>query len=713
MTIFYYAQIDRPFIEGLGDKLLLGESVVLLGPRYGGKKHVMRRLMSLLGQRDAAPVVQLQIAAEPPVATLKHLQNLISHAVNGAHAPQPPARHSDDRLLTPVDGMSLQLQRPVILFASNIDSMAPHLTRRFLEEVRTSVEAGRLIAVLSGEHDLRDIVHGPNSEFNCANQYVVQGCGQDEFDSYLFSICDSLNVKFEGPREASGILLQLTGGNLYLLKKILLALVEVRDEDNVAGNRAIKAQEITGMVRASTDFIYDEVFRHHVQVIMREPKSLEMLERLISDEPVTLGLDQNAPTPLELAGLAVRDVSHAGARLRLTSRLVEDFVRRHFDARRLGDFYARAGQWEKAFEQYSRIDDEARMRPLSVDDRLEVEATINALSAALYLKAIDGVEAVRDLFVRGCIYTLGFREVTFWHYEPWDSGNGWRPMPSSVSAYELSPHSMTRIAGHLPTGGSLQPGLLMIKGPDSRYLTGAILPNVSSERHFAVVVGNSETPTVMSRERELIITGLLRHYMEAHQRALTLENLQSRLAARNQHVEIMQSIFESLGSHTPDVGAALAKTAHGLRNLGYRRVIFSLVDPERQKIQGVADYSDDVSANLATLINWPLSHPTNDIQSFVVQTRQARIVYDATAEPLVDQVMARATDSKSFALVPILNPAGDAIGTIYIERNDLTPASRDEVEDLLIFGRQLAIIIEQIERVLCWNPHSTKSRPRS
>jgi two-component system sensor histidine kinase CreC len=55
---------------------------------------------------------------------------------------------------------------------------------------------------------------------------------------------------------------------------------------------------------------------------------------------------------------------------------------------------------------------------------------------------------------------------------------------------------------------------------------------------------------------------------------------------------------------------------------------------------------------------------------------------------------------KAEALIPILNQAEEVVGTLHIERRDGAVPDDEEVDDLMFFGRQLAIAIEQCERKL-------------
>jgi signal transduction histidine kinase/PAS domain-containing protein len=139
--------------------------------------------------------------------------------------------------------------------------------------------------------------------------------------------------------------------------------------------------------------------------------------------------------------------------------------------------------------------------------------------------------------------------------------------------------------------------------------------------------------------------------------------------------------------------------AVGLRSLHYKRVLFSLVDPRREWINGVLDDSYDPSVRVDEMTRWRLDYPKEDLQPYVIQTRQPKVIEDARQEPLANQKVVLKANIKAMAIVPILNPADVAIGTIHVEREDSDVPSPEEVEDLKTFGRHLAIVIEQSEQV--------------
>jgi signal transduction histidine kinase/PAS domain-containing protein len=99
------------------------------------------------------------------------------------------------------------------------------------------------------------------------------------------------------------------------------------------------------------------------------------------------------------------------------------------------------------------------------------------------------------------------------------------------------------------------------------------------------------------------------------------------------------------------------------------------------------------------MTDWPLKPHTTDIQPYVIYTREAKIVPDPANEPLINPRVLEVANLRPLAIVPILDRRQQGIGTIHVERADSLPPIEEEVQDLLFFGRQLAAVIEQSERV--------------
>src|SRR6266850_2168679 len=84
MAPFEYRRISKNFVYELNEKLLLGVSSVLLGPRYVGKRHLLQLLVELREaqrEKETSPVVQLRFLTEPTLTRESEVQHVIDQAV--------------------------------------------------------------------------------------------------------------------------------------------------------------------------------------------------------------------------------------------------------------------------------------------------------------------------------------------------------------------------------------------------------------------------------------------------------------------------------------------------------------------------------------------------------------------------------------------------------------------------------------------------------
>lgn len=688
---FHYRRINSGFIAELKRRVLEGVSAVLLGPRYGGKKYVMNRLQGELEKDGTTLPVRMDLLRQKSLSKKSELRQLIFDIVTKWGASVSSNAPTADGLFDAIDRLVSGSDRRVVILASYVDGMSHYLARHFLEEIQTRVKGNEIVTVLCGEYDFHHLVHGPKSDFNCAEQFVLQGFGFDEFRSQFAHYSAAYNAKFEDAEDAARLFWDRAGGNVHIMRLMIRSLLEARSRNANFSPSTFKSSNIPsslGEIKLAGLSRYD-VFRHPTRLIDRDPASWENLREMLETGTARLsGWPEDSPGTLELAGVAVRE----GAEFKPSSPMMRDFLKCYYDKQRFADLYARDGQWDQAFAWYGKLDPEERVRPSSTDDVLEVELTVKALSAALYSAAAKGVEDVKRLFANGCRNVLGFSEVSFWRR------NGvWKSQP--LDGFPFSQESGDAVSKILPLNGRFPPGPWPIPEHWNHYGLVAILPSLQPDQQAAVMISNFENRIVASREREKLAKDLLEHFVNAYSHAISVEAARGRLSVRNQHVELINLIFEGLGSDVVNPRHVLALAARGLRDMGYRRALFCLVDPERKRIQGVLDRSDDSSVNVAEMTDYPLDDPTKDLQPYVIYSRESKIVEDAALEPLANQEAVRNARMKSLAIVPILNPNGEAIGTIHIERADEAVPTKDEVEDLMFFGRQLAVAIEQSERV--------------
>lgn len=708
MNPFRYSQVGQSFIAKLASKVEDGKSVVLLAPRFCGKRHVVGRLRVMLKAANLGPAVEMRLLTEVPISNSADVQAIIRKAVALA-APdfEPTASHSDD-ILGPLAQLSDDLNRPVILVATNVDSMGHHLARGFLQRVRTLVDNKKLVAVLSGEDDLHQLVHGENSEFDCADQFVLQGYTLDEFNRFIDEYLRFLRIELDPKDEVCEAIWKLTGGNVYVLRMVLWAVIQSRSRSNTPIDKPVNVADLPDTLKlAGIPGVYGAyVFHHAAQIIARDPDCWESLERLISGQTVDIGMS-DVPTRLELSGLAIRKRVNEGNELVMASPLMETFARQYYDPKRLGDLYGISNRWDKAFERYKTLSDEGRMRPIGADDKPAVESVINALNSTLQSKAttisehesaLGAISILEGLFAEGSHYVLGFREVTFWHRSTTQQSE-WENR--KIQGFNIDSNTLNQIKIYLPLRATLPAGIFHLEREGRKYALAARLPSIAPGQLQVVVVSDFEGETVIERERERdkLIRSLLNNFIKAYAHAVFVDQQRALQRIRAVQIDIINNIFTSLLSWQLSVKLLLDEAAKELHSkLGYKRVVFSLVDPERRKIEGISEVTES-SFKIKDKIQWALDDPTADVQPFVVQNCKYEIIENTATSVAVDRKEMLRARIRAMAVAPMLNPIGEAIGTILVERhNDVAP-SHDEMKDFQYFCSQIAIAIEHCERV--------------
>ncbi len=686
-TPFHYVRVCREFIsQKVAGRVRRGENCVLLGHPNSGKGYVCYAVADCLKEEIAHRVVRLNLAYGGTVATEDDFCRRMREAVVQAGGADVG---SGSGLLDALNG--LQVNQP-LLFANNVDSMAHHVARTFLQEVRSRVEEGRLVTVLTGEYDLQELVHGPNSEFNVAGQYVLQGFELDEFTNLLERYTDAYGIQFSPADEAAVRLCKLTGGNGDILRAVLFALEDTRFRSGTHPRAAVSLDWLEEKLLSPnvTSWLHRSILGHAQQLIPLAPNCWSNLKKLIDGQPVPLREPMGPPEPLTLSGVAVRTQDGF---LEFGCDLVRRAVLEFYNDQRLGDLCASAGRWEEAVEFYKRTGKMERLRPTTALDRTATDRVAHAISSLMYSKAVEGVDAVQRVFAEGCLYALGFSEVVFWqrlgHWEPVTRSG--HPSPSSeavLAGKEILTESDRRS----------EPALEMTQ-PWEGAVVGVRLKGLWTDQPFAVLVGDFEHKRLLSKERQRLAEELLDHFRGARDHAVDLQRDKRLLQFRETFERITREIVEALGSQILDVDGVLKSAAAGLRTLGYRRIFFSLIDPTEQHINGVWDESDDAGVNIVNKSRWKLSDPTADIQPFVVREKRPILVEDATTHPLTKKSVVEYAGMQSIAVIPLLTTGNRVLGTVRIERSDRSRLSEEEVNEFFEFGRTLAALIQQGERI--------------
>jgi Histidine kinase-, DNA gyrase B-, and HSP90-like ATPase/GAF domain len=680
MQPYYYCSISRKLIRRVTTVLQQGRSAVLLGPPRCGKGYVRRKVLQQMELDGYGQPIRVDFLTPSIVSSSQSARQILIRAMLEAGY-QPDL--SGEGTLAPL----ANLESAPILVASNLDALAHHVARQFLAELRTLVLDKKVVALVSGEYEINALLYGPNSEFNVAEQFVIQSydleCFADQLQVYIEKWCIHLT------RPLIDEMWRLTGGCGHQMSCVL----DMMEESKVRARPRTYAigtlewlHEL--LPQAPSLGMHDmQVLRHVDRLVRLDPTNWDDLERLLCDDKAPLPLPASPPGVLTLSGLAIRTEGE----LRFSSPLMRDAARRYFDSKRLGDLRVQSREFEKAFQHYEKLTPEERLRPADRVDVMAVSMAVRSMGAELLMRSGEGAARVQELFAKACKYLLGFPDIAFWQKrEEW----GW------LHSTGGNPHSQEVERAGIDTlalGDGLPIGELVVPQPWAGAAMAYKLMGISPDQPMACLVGDLTGRRLISEERQRLLSLLFTHFVEAHGHAVKADRTERRLKFRSAQVEIVSSILHALGSGVLDIDGVLNEAARVLRTVGYERIAFTLVDPLSQTIGVVLDHGD---VGLLTHGPWDLREPGRNVHPYVVATRKPLKIKKAEGHPLTTLEAVRRGNIQAMTVVPIFaNPDAEVVGTIHFERTDRELATDDEVEDFVTFGRQLGALIAQGQRV--------------
>jgi nitrogen-specific signal transduction histidine kinase len=696
---FDYRRLGGAFQQELAATLLRGESALLLGPRDAGKRNLVHRLPGEFPPGDRSRWLAIELLASP-VANTNTLREAVARAVEktiGEPAVQLPAETG--RLVGAALAAGRRLGAPLFVVLANVDSLPHALACQLLRDVQRAIGDGQIVALLTGEIDLREIIDAAVPELNSVRNFIIQGFEEEAFAEYCDERAERLSLlgspdfatyarrlaaellpgaEFANPAAA---FFAVTGGQIHLLRPLLWLYVENRDRARAEDRELVLPHEHWGV----------SLFRRATQIVERSHKCLDLLQRLLAGERPEAWEE---PDALELSGMIVR----REGRFDFSSPLARVHAQHQFSPRHLADLFALQGDWKKAFDIYESLLGEARVRPLGGDEHVRFARVVEALGARLREiatgSALSEVERtrLRILFARGCRLLLGF-EVTFWRAL---RSGAWQPLDAP---------KVSESARLLAEGWPGAPACALENSPVtadwSDVAIGCFLPDVRGDARLAVVVGDWSRGAPLAPERRKWANHLLEHFRATFTHVTQVLQDKINLDRREKLGEIVREAFNVLDEKPLDTRAIVERAAQLLLRdpFRYRRALFCLVDAKRERIEGVYDGCLDSAVDAAKATSYPLSDPNSDIQSYLVNVPQPIIVDDPQRTPRINQDLARRAEMRAMALLPICNPTGEVLGTIHVERSDGTPPSDEEVSQLLGFAEKLAVALDQSESV--------------
>jgi len=641
--VFRYELVGTPLVDSMVH--LLGTSALgftIIGPRYGGKRYLLNNLAERLKSlsRDC-----LLLTFEDYVG-------------------QEAEPWTD--FLSPLESQG-SATAPRVLLAADIDNLRLKTWHRFLSATQPHLATAKLQVVLTGGSVLVDRQQ-TNLELSKLDGYVVQGLDLDEFKQLASRWAAIEQVAFEDMERQVYGLWQQTGGSGALLGALFYLITEKRlsgGDLSATVDGSTVGQLLDQLVQRGVRWA--PIFGRAAYAIRRDPSIWDSILSLLQFGRVVAPDPNGAPTSLELSGLGKRQ----GNKVDFASEAMRVFARAYFDYHRLGDLWASQGNWEKAFDCFSR-----EALPPNYFDRSEPRGTVASICETLLYESSKGIAAVHDRFVDICrdFFRLSLWRLT-WNGEQWE-------VTASHTTEDLQMAWMDR----LPSGNQLQSGetIMPFDGPGDGVgiVVGDLRPGWRNAYLLRDISGEGLTGARID-----LLTRLLASFSTAQNNAIEHEEAKVRQRDMEVQRDCLAELFRMIGS-----GASSYKlcelAANRLRKCGYRRVLISLVDPERKRIRGVYDSSPDTGVDVAADTDYALDDPKHDIQPYVVVNNEAKVVIDALTEPLANQALVRRAGMRSFAILPIpslFNPS-QATGTIHVERLDLGYPTDAELSDLRTFA---------------------------
>jgi signal transduction histidine kinase len=691
MNRFESGSISESLVEALALELRQGRSASLLGGRYVGKRFVTRRLYHVL----RAAGVEVGVAGFMSPSGDDGLTGPDDFLANIPCLPRSAAAvlgwwqsHHDPTGV-----------RPACLLLANIDAIPVAEEDALLHGLG---EVGWGGVVVTCEARGADWFRGERPRVRCDRNVVVTRFAPAEFARFAHRYMDRLPISPQDTDRLVAELYERTGGNIFFLRVLLWAgfdrwAAEEGEEKPFIELSHLPSQAVASMVP------WNHYVRYVTRMIGSRPEVWPRLERLVRDGQTEA--DPEGPDLLELTGIPVRE----GDLLRLPQQVVAVFLQRHYTPQKFADLYAGRDDWDRAFDRLAEVPELQRARPVHLDDVAEVGHMIRRLGASLYRQAAlgtrvadaaTGPRAVRDQFEKGCRLLLGFPHVWFLQRPPrrsaqWEVTGGPGLPPEWVEATLGAP---VRTAApprpdYYPLPGQIQRTSLVVPIPAPHLLCKA-----------ALVIHDPDTTRILARDRIDLLQELTAAFVGAYGHAVGVERLARRADIRQKLGGVVNDTLADLGVRTLTVAEAVSRVAEHFRAVtGYRRVLVSLLDPDRKALRGYFEGIDDPGHSLLPVIeHLPLDRPDESLHAAALAAGQAQRSSDYEEE-WHNRLALDVTPLRTGAVVLLdtgRRHRGRAVvlGTLFVERPDDLPPDDEEFADLIQFGRKLAGVIEQAER---------------
>ncbi len=688
-----YRSLSSRFVDELFELVVSRRSVAILGPRGVGKQHAIEEVTKRLDATDGL-AVHLRCDGIESVRA----EQAVCHQLNGRLS--LPATNSVEICLENLEEKLESETLHLTLIVSDADLLPHAVTRRLLTGIRrltqhSHSQIGSCAVILTGSLELSPLLHGVDSEFNSDVHFVVQSYEPQLFRDLVRKTFSS----YQATEQAIDRIAELTGRNLVMLQQFCVVLTDLQRR-----TPDVLHQLDESVVSRVVEELSKSGFGHsHVQLtaftrIENSATALRQLEMLITGSDCvidTAAADgdslRNAPTELELSGIAVRN----GTTLTWQSPLMEILARQYFSWWSVGDAYASCDKWHDALRCYQAADNQGHPWIQNPTRRPRLNAALRAFETHLHRLAGESKNPVSSLlqfFEESSPFVLGFDEVRRYVRSP--DGKSWISRHGAAAGrYEIYLPDSPDSAGQCGLTGFTE------SAPKNDAPFGRLirLSSVPMEHDFVLLASCLESRSPITSARESQIRPVVRSLLQAFDHACRQEHNQSQTRRQEQLLAALPRVFQIVSPRATNVTMdALQQAGDNLRKQGYRRVMFSLVDKHASEIRGVLDCREAGEPDVAIKSHVLLPRGTDpnfvvtDVQQECVISKKHVILHDAATHPLSCEPNINA-GMKAVLILPLISSfGGDVLGTMHVERVDREPLSDAERESLEYFARQLA-----------------------
>ncbi|MFN7919470.1 MAG: hypothetical protein U0Q16_05195 [Bryobacteraceae bacterium] len=473
-TALKRVKISQSLLESIATQIVKGESVAVIAPRHGGKSYVTKHVLSKLKACGLSPQ-HCSFYRSEVIDTEKDVVGFLAKQVTDSG---PAATIGE--FFEGLHRQSIESGKRAVLSLAHVDSLHADLAATVLRQIRAEVNAGTIVALITAESHIFDLVTGPDSCFNAAHEYLLQGFDRDCFGAEFASWKSVTGIQFESDDAAFEEFFRTTGGNTSLVRRFLHNWLDRRVTEELSSAPITVAdikrifQRLIALGAHGTLF-----FQRAAEITSSDLSAIKYIDQLLSD--CVVPASPGKPSLLELSGVAVAD----GPSLQFSSPLMRDFIRSHFHPIHLGDIHALAGEWAIAFEHYRRSDGALPCRrPVNFADGVTVASVVQQLCKRF--KSLDALDRLKTTLSDGLVSIFGIECVRFLHRAAdgnWTGGSrdtdachGQLPVPDpKVGLQELSKDG--RRTGFCLTLGGVAPETL-----ESIYVQDSEVASVSPHR---------------------------------------------------------------------------------------------------------------------------------------------------------------------------------------------------------------------------------------